>query len=163
MKKLPLWAATIAGMILVPVIPEILIPWLIISATTPKPFKHFGIPQGIGLLFVLAGIYLMVWVVYAFFRWGKGTPAPFNPPQQFVRRGLYKYSRNPMYLGAVLIWMGEALFFLSVWILAFGAFMTLVLHLFLTFYEEPDLTKRFGKPYLEYCDQTPRWLPIKFH
>jgi protein-S-isoprenylcysteine O-methyltransferase Ste14 len=149
-------------MIAVPVIPELLIPWWIVSKTIAHPFARFGALQMIGLIFVLAGLGLEVWVVYAFFKWGKGTPAPYNAPKIFVTRGLYNYTRNPMYLGALLIWMGEALFFFSLWLLAFGAFMTLVLHLFLTLYEKPDLAKRFGKSYLDYCEQTPRWIPIKF-
>jgi len=163
MKNIPLWIATIAGMIAVPVIPEIVIPWLIVAATLPHPLGHFGTLQLIGLLFVLTGTFLEIWVVFAFFKWGQGTPAPYNPPLKFVTEGLYKYTRNPMYLGAVLIWMGEALYFFSLWLLVFGAFMTLVLHLFLILYEEPNLAKRFGRSYLDYCERTPRWLPIKFH
>ena len=72
MKKVPLWIATIAGMIAVPVIPEIVIPWLIIKATIPHPFGHFGSFQMIASILVLVGVYLEVWVVYAFFKWGKG-------------------------------------------------------------------------------------------
>ena len=103
MKIILLWIATIAGMIAVSVIPVILIPWLIIRATIAHPLQHFGSIQMIGLIFVLAGTFLIIWVIYAFFKWGKGTPAPYNPPQKFVRQGLYKVTRNPMYLGAVMI------------------------------------------------------------
>lgn len=79
------------------------------------------------------------------FGWtGRGTPAPFAPPQRLVVVGLYRYVRNPMYLGFAVGWVG-------LWVV-FG-------HMFVALYEEPTLRNKFGAPYEEYCSNVDRWLP----
>ena len=99
--------------------------------------------------------------VWDFGRTGHGTPAPIAPPQQLVVVGFYRYVRNPMYLGFFTGWI-------CLWIV-FGQANTLVIasavavilgvHLFILFYEEPTLRKKFGPAYLDYSRNVPRWLP----
>lgn len=84
---------------------------------------------------------------------------PIDPPKELVARGLYRYVRNPMYVGIVAILIGEALLFMSsrlfqYTVLAFSFYFLLVL-----IYEEPALRAKFGESYRQYCKVVPRWLP----
>src|SRR5215831_18281691 len=88
------------------------------------------------------------------FGWtGRGTPAPIAPPQRLVVVGLYRYVRNPMYIGFASGWIGLWIVFGHVYwpaILAMCA-VALGVDLFVMFYEEPTLRKKFGAHYEEYC------------
>ncbi|HXN98643.1 MAG TPA: isoprenylcysteine carboxylmethyltransferase family protein [Candidatus Acidoferrales bacterium] len=96
------------------------------------------------------------------FGWtGHGTPMPLAPPQKLVVVGFYRYVRNPMYVGSVTGWIG-------LWVIlgraSRTAFTVLAMALaavalFVYFYEEPTLRKKFGADYQEYCKNVPRWLP----
>jgi protein-S-isoprenylcysteine O-methyltransferase Ste14 len=96
------------------------------------------------------------------FGWtGRGTPAPFAPPKRLVVVGMYRYVRNPMYLGFASGWIGLWIVFgHAYWptILAVCA-VALGVHLFVLFYEEPTLRKKFGVDYEQYCHNVRRWLP----
>lgn len=90
---------------------------------------------------------------------GKGTPAPWDPPQRFVSRSLYRIVRNPMYVGLVLILLGEAMAFHSLTLLVYAALLGTGFHLRVVWYEEPTLRKKFGTAYDHYCRVVPRWIP----
>jgi protein-S-isoprenylcysteine O-methyltransferase Ste14 len=90
---------------------------------------------------------------------GRGTPAPIDPPKSIVVSGLYRFVRNPMYLGVELLILGEAWLFSSTRLLGYALLLGLGFHLFVVFYEEPSLTKKFGGAYQEYCRSVPRWIP----
>ncbi|HXX62837.1 MAG TPA: isoprenylcysteine carboxylmethyltransferase family protein [Bacteroidota bacterium] len=91
---------------------------------------------------------------------GKGTPAPVDPPRILVVRGIYRFTRNPMYVGVVSALLAEALFF-SQAALAFVALLCFMgFHLFVILYEEPHLRRVFGPQYEEYCRKVPRWAPL---
>src|SRR4029434_742427 len=92
---------------------------------------------------------------------GRGTPAPFDPPRALVRNWLYGHVRNPMYVGLGILLTGEALLFPARRVAIFGmmAVLYVVVHLFVVFYEEPALRRKFGPDYQEYCRRVPRWMP----
>lgn len=90
---------------------------------------------------------------------GRGTPAPVDPPKELVVAGFYRYVRNPMYVGIVLILLGHFLWFQNVGLLVYLAIAFLIVHLFVTLYEEPTLKKKFGATYQEYLRKVPRWIP----
>ena len=96
------------------------------------------------------------------FGWtGRGTPAPVAPPQRLVVVGFYRYVRNPMYLGFATGWIGLWVVFghaNPVAIVAVVA-VAIAVHLFVVFYEEPTLRKKFGADYDEYCRNVDRWWP----
>ncbi len=94
-----------------------------------------------------------------FVREGRGTPAPIAPPQQLVVTGVFRYVRNPGYLGVLALIVGQGLFFGNAWILVYAACVALGFQLFVVFYEEPDLRRRFGAEYEAYCRQVRRWFP----
>jgi len=107
---------------------------------------------GLGLVFFIASL-------RRFAGEGKGTLAPWDPPRALVVRGPYRYVRNPMISGVVLVLAGEALLLCSLphglWALAFLTLNAI----FIPLVEEPQLERRFGEPYRTYCRHVPRVLP----
>ena len=99
--------------------------------------------------------------VWDFGRAGHGTPAPIAPPKKLVVIGMYRYVRNPMYLGFFLGWIGLWFVFgrANVVSLATAVAVIIGVMLFVKFYEEPTLRTMFGAEYEEYCRNVPRWLP----
>jgi protein-S-isoprenylcysteine O-methyltransferase Ste14 len=90
---------------------------------------------------------------------GKGTPVPLEPPQKIVQQGLYKYVRNPMYLGYFALVFGIALIVGSTLLYAYAVIFTVATHFYVVIFEEPRLRRRFGSSYRLFTEQTPRWLP----
>jgi len=145
--------------IIVPGGAVVLVPYLILQATGVSSIAQVG-PMEIGSLILgLIGLSMVVWVSVAFVTQGKGTPAPIEPPKNFVAAGLYRFLRNPMYFGALLTVFAEALFFRSTWLLLYGAILWLALHIPTVLFEEPQLERRFGDSYRQYKARTPRWIP----
>ncbi len=110
-------------------------------------------------LFVIGGA-IYSWCVWDFATFGRGTPAPIDAPKRLVVRGLYRYARNPMYVGVLTVVLAWAVVFRSVSIVlyALGAFV--MFNLMIRFYEEPHLRRAFGPEYDDYCARVNRWLPI---
>jgi protein-S-isoprenylcysteine O-methyltransferase Ste14 len=155
-----LWIKVILLFVLVPGIADVLFPWLILSNGKALTFPTFGVFQAVGLLLITTGLAPVIWVCLEFIRYGHGTPAPFDPPRKFVHHGLYRWVRNPMYLGAgLLIPLGEAVYFGSWWMVLYSAIVMIILHLYIVFREEPELERRYGRPYLKYKRDVSRWIP----
>ncbi len=96
------------------------------------------------------------------FGWsGRGTPAPMAPPQRLVVAGFYRYVRNPMYVGFAVGWIGLWTVFghPNPTAITGAAAVALGVHLFVLFYEEPTLRRKFGDDYTEYCRYVRRWWP----
>lgn len=106
-----------------------------------------------------AGGYLSIRTVSLFMTFGEGTPAPWEPPQKLVIRGPYRYVRNPMITGVILILLGESILFNS-WLVFLWTLVFLVGNMsYFPYVEEKGLVARFGDAYREYRDQVPRWIP----
>lgn len=123
------------------------------------PFTLPGVLRPFGAILLAAGAALAAWCVAVFIMRGRGTPAPFDPPQEFVAVGPYRYVRNPMYVGAILALVGGALFLASPSILVLAGLFWILAHGFVVLFEEPGLERRFGKRYTEYRRQVHRWVP----
>ncbi len=110
---------------------------------------------------MVAGGALVLETTARFALQGRGTPAPWAPPERFVERGSYRFVRSPMYLGVLLLIVGQALLLgqeiLYLW--AIGAW--LMFTAFLVFYEEPQLRDRFGAGYDDYRRRVHRWFPTR--
>jgi len=90
---------------------------------------------------------------------GGGTPATFDPPRALVATGPYRWVRNPMYLGALLLLVGEAVLFDASVLFRYAAGFAVVTHLFVVLYDEPTLRRKFGDSYDRYRATVPRWIP----
>ena len=145
--------------VVVPGTATVVIPYWILSSS---PDFSFGAFQLIAILPITIGAVFYFWCLWDFTFTGRGTPAPIDPPKVLVAKGLYRVVRNPMYVGVWLVMLGEAIIFSS-WILLLYAFLFGVgFHVFVVYYEEPNLRKKFGAAYEEYCKTVPRWLPRVF-
>ena len=136
--------------------------WLALRVRALDRYLQVSLPDGVGILgivLMLAGGVLGLSCVGTFIVRGKGTPAPFDAPTEFVAVGPYRYVRNPMYVGGLFLLVGLGLYETSVSILLMAGALLLVVHLIVVFYEEPTLQKSFGTSYEEYCRTTARWLP----
>ena len=123
------------------------------------PRMETGILAYLALPLWILGGSMLLWSFWNFFREGRGTPAPVDPPKELVAVGFYRYVRNPMYVGVLLILFGYFLWFGYWSILAYSGFIFGATHLFVTLYEEPTLKKKFGAAYEEYLRRVPRWIP----
>ena len=111
---------------------------------------------GMGLFVCGAAVYL--WCAWDFVSKGLGTPAPIDAPRVLVVRGLYRFTRNPMYVGVFAAIQGQALYYGSGHVAIYGCLMIGLAYLFVVFYEEPVLRRLFGAEYEEYCRAVPRWI-----
>lgn len=102
---------------------------------------------------------LAFWCVALFITIGKGTPAIFDPPKRFVIKGPYRYVRNPMVIGVLLMLIGEAVYFHSTGILIYASVLCIIIRNVVVRVEEKDLERRFGNEYIEYKRSINRWLP----
>jgi len=143
------------AILLLPFMVTVVIPGSILWLTGPDtlgvwhsyPATRVGLPILGGILLCL-GLVLMVATIRLFMTVGKGTLAPWNPPQQLVVQGVYRYVRNPMISGGLFVLLGEALLAASLPILLlFGVFLV-ANAVYIPLVEEPGLVKRFGSDYL---------------
>ena len=113
----------------------------------------------IGIILMCVGGTFALLCLSMFVIRGNGTGAPFDPPREFVVFGPYRYVRNPMYIGGMIMFVGFGLYEQSISILLFSLIWLLLVHLFVLFVEEPGLEKRFGDSYREYKRSVNRWIP----
>jgi protein-S-isoprenylcysteine O-methyltransferase Ste14 len=133
------------------------IPWRILRGSGQSVVPRFSATAALAGGLALAGACVLLWCVWDFFAAGRGTLAPIDPPRKLVVRGLYRFTRNPMYNGVVAILLGEAWLFRSIPLLQYAVAVFVLFHLFVVFYEEPALQSRFGESYREYRAKVPRW------
>jgi len=139
--------------IFVPGTVAVVIPYLIGQRRGPHWYWSI-IPFAAG-----AAIYLRC--VWDFGVIGRGTPAPIDAPKVLVVRGLFKYVRNPIYIGVILVILGWVIYFASRAILVYALAVALAFHLFVVLVEEPSLRRQFGESYEIYRRSVRRWLPGK--
>lgn len=142
--------------LVVPGLGAVVLPWWILTrgGGTPVPTGWYAV----GVIAAGAALYLAcVWIFAVV---GRGTPGPWDPPQHFVAVGPYRWVRNPIYLAALLVVLGEAWLFVSGSLLVYAGAMAIFFHLFVIEYEEPTLRRAFGQTYVEYTRRVRRWLPV---
>jgi protein-S-isoprenylcysteine O-methyltransferase Ste14 len=125
--------------------------WLVASG-------HTTLAQPLGLLPLAVGSVALLWCVRDFYVAGKGTLAPWSPPVHLVVVGLYRYTRNPMYVAVTLILIGWAFSFglPSLWL--YSIIVAIAFHLRVVLGEEPWLARTHGARWQEYAGRVPRWL-----
>jgi protein-S-isoprenylcysteine O-methyltransferase Ste14 len=121
---------------------------------------HAQIAHPWGLAVLVPGVVGLLWCVRDFYVAGKGTLAPWSPPKNLVVVGLYRYSRNPMYVSVFLILLGWAACFGSKPLLIYALIVGAAFHLRVVFGEEPWLARTHGAVWSEYKSRVPRWLGL---
>lgn len=116
--------------------------------------------QVLGFLSIIAGSMLLLTSVLFFARYGRGgSPLPFDPPNQLVSKGPFRYSRNPMFVASAMIWLGEFLLTGALLMLLYALAWIIFNHIHLIVNDEKWLEQRFGNTYQTYKRKTPRYLP----
>ncbi|UCE13790.1 MAG: isoprenylcysteine carboxylmethyltransferase family protein [Candidatus Heimdallarchaeota archaeon] len=131
---------------------------------------ELGVLRLLGGFLILLGLFLYFYSVLSFLN-EKGTPMIFFmkkmekifgiEPEKLVKSGLYQYTRNPMYLGVVLLSLGEGLIFQLPIVIIWAVFCFIIFHFVVYFIEEPHLMRKHGKEYEDYLKNTPRWICIR--
>jgi protein-S-isoprenylcysteine O-methyltransferase Ste14 len=133
-----------------------LVPWLLLG-----PRVAVGFVDSLGLLPLALGTALLLWCVRAFYVAGQGTLAPWDPPRALVATGVYRFSRNPMYVAVVLVLWGWALGFRSRSVAIYALVVMVAFHLRVVLGEEPWLARRYGAQWARYQAEVPRWLGVR--
>ena len=141
--------------VVVPGTGGVLVPWWILTrdGASPAPVAWYAV------IAIAAGVGLYLWCLWVFAVVGRGTPGPWDPPRRVVAVGPYRWVRNPIYLAALLVVLGEAWLFLSLSLVAYAVAAAAFFHLFVIGYEEPTLRRTFGQIYSRYLRMVPRWIP----
>ena len=132
----------------------------------PYWITRFRVPAGpplwrilIAGALILVGLVPLLDSIRRFISQGRGTLMPAVPTEHLVVTGLYRYVRNPMYVGVLTVLIGETVLLYSTAMVEYAATVVLGFELFVRFYEEPTLRRRYGVEYLRYCQQVRRWWP----
>ena len=113
--------------------------------------------QPLGLVVLVVGVVGLLWCVRDFYVSGKGTLAPWAPPQKLVIVGLYRHSRNPMYVSVALVLLGWAVSFSSPALYIYTLLVVTAFHIRVVRGEEPWLARTHGSDWERYASQIPRW------
>ena len=129
----------------------------------PQGLKSGGVelPWGAraaGLALFVCGATIYFWCAWDFVSKGLGTPLPLDAPRVLVVKGLYNFTRNPMYVGVLAVILSQALYYGAVSVAFYACAVLAAFELFVRFYEEPTLRRLFGAQYEDYCRQVPRWI-----
>ena len=135
------------------------IPWLLTGWRIHDPLPYWTPLRVVGAALLIAGVTVAAQAFVRFVVEGLGTPMPVAAPERLVVGGLYRYVRNPMYVALLVAIVGEALLLGQLSLLAYAAVVVLITNLFVRFYEEPTLRRRFGAQYEAYRRAVPGWWP----
>lgn len=142
--------------------PPILVLILVVSSfLSSKKIDVIHIPHQtlVSILILLIGILILIIPVTKFIKY-KTTidPIEFKKVNKLVTSGIYKYSRNPMYLGLLLIVISSSILYLNIYSVSTPIFFYYWINRFQIQREEVFLTEKFGKEYLSYKTKTRRWI-----
>jgi protein-S-isoprenylcysteine O-methyltransferase Ste14 len=132
--------------------------WLLDDHVRPLPFPGVGraVAVALGVVVAIAGLYIMIWGI-AMFRKAMTAIFPNQPANELVTDGAYRFTRNPMYVGFTLVFVGAAFIRDSVWPLIVLPFILGLLYLLVIRREEAYLADAFGEQYASYCRRVRRW------
>jgi protein-S-isoprenylcysteine O-methyltransferase Ste14 len=149
-----LFLRALAALLVLPGTYAAVIPALLVANDR---WRGEGVPAGWIPLGV--GIAILLWSVRDFYAAGKGTLAPWDPPKRLVVIGLYRFVRNPMYVGLMFLLAGWALVAGSPLLAAYLVVMAVAFHLRVVLHEEPRLKQQFTADWSAYAAVVPRWFP----
>lgn len=136
-----------------------LIPYLILrNQWTVVNVHEFKFIHYSGIILFLMGLVIMFHCIINFAVKGRGTLSPADPTRRLVIAGLYRFSRNPMYVGVMLILIGESVFSQSTDLWIYSLVIFSCFHIFIVLVEEPRLKRDFGDEYNQYRERVRRWV-----
>ena len=151
-------------LILLPGTVLVFIPALIMWVTKDSGFSAAlttagQLPFWLALFAGSTGLGLSAWTTRIFMTFGDGTPAPWDPPKKLLVCGPYRFVRNPMIIGVLLMLVAEAILFQS-WPLALWTMVFFIGNaIYFPLIEEKGLENRFADDYREYKAHVPPWIP----
>jgi protein-S-isoprenylcysteine O-methyltransferase Ste14 len=133
------------------------IPWILGVRNAQPDWRN---PADVAAIAVIAvGALVLLTCAWEFAHNGRGTLSPVDAPRELVVQGLYRYVRNPMYVGGVLILAGDVWLIRSAGLLLYAAIWFSAVNVFVILYEERVLRRRFGASYENYTRRVHRWVP----
>ena len=113
----------------------------------------------ISILILFVGIFILIIPVSKFVK-SKTTidPIKFKKVNNLVTSGIYKYSRNPMYLGLLMVIISTSIFYLTIFSITTPFIFYFWINRFQIKREEIFLTKKFGQKYISYKSKTRKWI-----
>jgi len=135
-----------------PILASIPLEWAYPTSFAQGPVRWIS-----GILFLLFGVALNIGGFITQRRAGT-DPIPFNPSTRIVTHGLYRFTRNPMYIGFALWTLGIAILADSVWMLFAVPIGLVVTDRLIVRREENYLERKFGEEYIDYKRRVRRWL-----
>lgn len=130
---------------------------LLIHNLYPVEFLLESVSGWFGILLILMSILIGLFSVLAFKR-AETSPDVRKPTTALVTNGMYRLSRNPMYVSLVIVYLGIACWINSIWILLFLIPVLVVVNRGIIKREEHYLEKKFGDEYLQYKSEVRRWI-----
>ena len=156
-----IWLITrnLAMIVLFPGTVVVFIPYQLLGPFSISEPISWSAIQYVSVLLVAIGAFVLLRSIWSFAHVGKGSLAPFDETQRLIIVGLYRYVRNPMYIGVILALLAESLFFWSSVLLIYAGFCFVVANIFVIGYEENRLRYKYGHEYRQYCEHVRRWIP----
>ncbi|HET8655183.1 MAG TPA: isoprenylcysteine carboxylmethyltransferase family protein [Longimicrobiaceae bacterium] len=111
----------------------------------------------VGAVLMATGVLIAVWSL-GIFRSVRTTTVPFETASQLVVSGPYRFTRNPMYLGLALAYLGEAAMLAELWPVILLPLVLLYVRTMVIPVEEARLRGAFGDAYVHYCSTVRRWI-----
>jgi protein-S-isoprenylcysteine O-methyltransferase Ste14 len=145
------------------------VPWVYVLAFLAGVGLQYLVPLGIysarvllasqiaGIVLIVGGT-LLIFSSLGIFRAARTTTVPFEAPAKLVTWGPYRYTRNPMYVGLALLYIGVAEIEAQIWPLLLLPLLMGYIHKVVIPIEEANLQRVFGDTYLHYCAAVRRWL-----
>ncbi len=137
------------------------IPYRLLIPFSMSDPNSWSLAQIVAVPLLVIGAGILFTSIWSFARVGKGTLAPFDETQRLIVVGLYRYVRNPMYVGVMLILLAESWFFRSSALLSYTGFCFVVANMLIIGYEENRLRHKYGDEFRQYCKHVGRWIPGK--
>lgn len=147
-----MFARALLAFLALPGIVAVLVPVVWLWAVS-----HAKLAHPVGLAPLLAGFAGLLWCVRDFYVSGKGTLAPWAPPARLVVIGLYRYTRNPMYVTVTTMLFGWAAAFGNTGLFVYAICVAGAFHLRVVLNEEPWLARTHGEAWQRYASRVPRW------
>lgn len=159
LQSLILLIESIVFTVIVPGTVTVVLPRMILREDGVTIPETLSVVQYVAVLVIGLGIVTYFWCLWDFVVSGRGIPSPIDHPKHLVVRGLYRYVRNPMYLGVLCVLVGEVSFLQSGALFLYASTWFVIIHTVVLLYEEPTLRTKFGADYDRYARSVRRWLP----